>query len=147
MPEHDLWLDSQVVRDLSFVSHAHTDHARRHRRALLTADTLALIPAHLRPRAHEAASFGQPLKLGGITATLLPASHMRGSAMLLLESNGSRLLYTGDMKLRLGSGQADTPIPEVDVLVMESTYGRPHFLFPDPDTVVDDIARWCGGCL
>jgi Cft2 family RNA processing exonuclease len=33
---HDLWLDPLVVRDFAFVSHAHSDHTRRHAEALMT---------------------------------------------------------------------------------------------------------------
>ena len=44
LPEHRLWLDPLVVRSFAFISHAHTDHARRHKEALLTPQTLALIP-------------------------------------------------------------------------------------------------------
>jgi Cft2 family RNA processing exonuclease len=46
---HGLWLDPLVVRNFAFISHAHTDHARRHKEALLTPQTLALIPAQRRP--------------------------------------------------------------------------------------------------
>ena len=50
LPGHRLWLDPLVVRTFAFISHAHTDHARRHKEALLTPQTLALIPESRRPR-------------------------------------------------------------------------------------------------
>jgi Cft2 family RNA processing exonuclease len=71
---------------------------------------------------------------------------MLGSAQLLFEHEGVRLLYTGDMKLRLGGGR-ETVVPAADVLVIESTYGRPHFLFPDPDAVLEELALWCRRAL
>ena len=36
LPGHRLWLDPLTVRSFAFISHAHTDHARRHKEALLT---------------------------------------------------------------------------------------------------------------
>ena len=30
LPGHRLWLDPLTVRSFAFISHAHTDHARRH---------------------------------------------------------------------------------------------------------------------
>jgi Cft2 family RNA processing exonuclease len=71
---------------------------------------------------------------------------MLGSAQLLFEHDGWRLLYTGDMKLRLGGG-VETEVPGADVLVIESTYGRPHFLFPEPDSMVEEVAFWCRRAL
>ena len=38
-------------------------------------------------------------------------------------------------------------MPKANVLVMESTYGRPHFRFGDPDSTVESIARWCRRAL
>src|SRR5262249_53793390 len=52
-----------------------------------------------------------------------------------------------DLKLRHGAGQADTSIPRADVVVIESTYGRPHFRFPDTDSVTEQVARWCRRAL
>jgi Cft2 family RNA processing exonuclease len=144
---HDLWLDPLTVRDLAFVSHAHTDHTRRHRNALMTEGTLHLLPPERRPRATRLVAPGEACRLGDATLTLHDAGHMLGSAQLLFEHDGSRLLYTGDLKLRHGSRQPDTPIPPADVVVIESTYGRPHFRFPDLDTVTEVVALWCRRAL
>jgi Cft2 family RNA processing exonuclease len=144
---HGLWLDPLTVRDLAFVSHAHTDHARRHREAVLTEGTLTLLRPPLRPRAVRVLPPGAELELAGARLSLHEAGHMLGSAQLLFEHGGCRLLYTGDLKLRRGSGAGPTPIPCCEVLVIESTYGRPHFRFPDPDTGAEVVARWCRRAL
>jgi Cft2 family RNA processing exonuclease len=143
LPGHRLWLDPLVVRSFAFISHAHTDHARRHREALLTPQTLALIPAERRPRGWRMLGYDEPMRRDQATVTLIPAGHMLGSAQLLLEHDGVRLLYTGDLKLRVPGSRVPTAIPRAEVLIIESTYGRPHFRFGDPDTTVEAIARWC----
>ncbi len=43
LPEAGLWLDPQRRTPLAFVSHAHSDHARRHDRVLATPETLELM--------------------------------------------------------------------------------------------------------
>ena len=144
---HGLWLDPLTVRDLAFVSHAHTDHARRHREAVMTEGTLALLPPPLRPRAVRLLTPGSSLDLGGARLSLHDAGHMLGSAQLLFEHGGCRLLYTGDLKLRRWGGGGLTAIPRCDVLVIESTYGRPHFRFPDPDAATELVAAWCRRAL
>ncbi len=144
---HDLWLDPLTVRDLAFVSHAHTDHTRRHRNALMTEGTHLLLTPERRPRGSRLLPVGEPCQVGHATVTLVDAGHMLGSAQLLFEHDGCRLLYTGDLKLRHGGGRPDTMIPAADVVVIESTYGRPHFRFPDPDSVAEAVAGWCRAAL
>jgi len=141
--DHDLWLDPLTVRERAFVSHAHTDHARRHRLAVMTPGTLALLPHDRRPRRACLLELGETAQLGTATVSLHDAGHMLGSAQLLVEHEGHRLLYTGDLRLRQLGGKPDIPVPRAEVLVIESTYGRPEFRFPDPDSVVGEIAGWC----
>jgi DNA ligase-1 len=144
---HDLWLDPLTVRDLAFVSHAHTDHTRRHRTAVMTTATLDLLTADRRPRGTRLLALGEAYAHGDATLSLHDAGHMLGSAQLVFEHGGCRLLYTGDLKLRRGRGLPDTVIPLAEVVVIESTYGKPHFRFPDPDTVAEVVARWCRKAL
>ena len=144
---HDLWLDPLTVRDLAFVSHAHTDHTRRHRSALMTGGTHAMLTPDRRPRGVRLLALEERHQLGEATVSLHCAGHMLGSAQLLFEYGGWRLLYTGDLRLRRGAVQPDTPIPAADVIVIESTYGKPHFRFPDPDSVAEHVARWCHRAL
>lgn len=64
--------------------------------------------------------------IGDITIQLLNAGHIPGSSQVLLETNGKRLLYTGDYntaKTRLLSG-ADIEYGELDAVITESTYSE-----------------------
>lgn len=144
---HGIWLDPLVVRNFAFISHAHTDHARRHKQALLTPETLALIPEGRRPRGWHVLGYDEPMHRDGATVTLHPAGHMLGSAQLHFHHGGASLLYTGDIKLRQPSAHRRTPVPRADVLIIETTYGRPHFRFGDPDSTVEMIALWCRRAL
>jgi Cft2 family RNA processing exonuclease len=147
LPGHRLWLDPLVVRTFAFISHAHTDHARRHKEALLTPQTLALIPESRRPRGWRMLGYHEPMRRGEATLTLYPAGHMLGSAQLLFGHEGTTLLYTGDIKLRQPGRVPETFVPKADVLIVETTYGRPHFRFGDPDSTVEAIAIWCRRAL
>lgn len=70
-------------------------------------------------------SYHDPLELpSGITATFTDAGHILGSAMITLERNGKKFLFTGDI------GNVPQPlmnppevVPEYDYLLMESVYG------------------------
>ncbi|MFW6117025.1 MAG: MBL fold metallo-hydrolase [Thermoproteota archaeon] len=65
-------------------------------------------------------------KVGDIKFKLLNAGHIPGSAQILMEAEGKRLLYTGDFNTqdtRLLEG-ADTDYGELDAVIMESTYAN-----------------------
>lgn len=58
--------------------------------------------------------------------TFKNAGHVPGSAMVLLEAEGKKILYTGDAKLRtteLVKGPDLNELKDIDVLIIESTYG------------------------
>ena len=73
--------------------------------------------------------YNKPQDLGGAKVTYLDAGHIPGSASVLLEYAGKRILYTGDIN------SSDTRLLEglrykagdIDILICESTYGdRDH---------------------
>ena len=62
--------------------------------------------------------------------TLHPAGHILGSAQCLLaHDHHGTLLYTGDFKLPRGSAEP-CATPHADVLIMETTFGLPRYVFP-----------------
>lgn len=61
-----------------------------------------------------------------IKVNLFDAGHILGSAGILLESNGKKIFYTGDISLdnqELTPG-AELPDTEIHTLILESTYGN-----------------------
>jgi Cft2 family RNA processing exonuclease len=75
--------------------------------------------------------------------TLYPAGHILGSAMILFEKNGMRLLYTGDFKLQPGLTSEAIQVPKADVLIMESTYGHPDYCFNQKrNKLKDELNQW-----
>jgi Cft2 family RNA processing exonuclease len=141
VPALDLWLDATRVKDFSFVSHAHTDHATRHRRVLATPETLELLE-HRRGRTQAmTAPFNQPLTLTDHQVTLFPAGHILGSAQILIEGD-RRLVYTGDFKLHSGVCARPAEVRPCDILVMECTFGLPHYVFPPFQETVERLANF-----
>lgn len=131
-----------------FISHAHTDHLGAHGEVILTAPTARFMQARLggRRRQHVLA-FGVPGEFDGpetpYRVTLLPAGHILGSAMALVEAGGESLLYTGDFKLRSGLAAEPCQPRHAEVLLMETTFGRPEFRFPPAEQVWARIVEFC----
>lgn len=159
LPELRLWLDAHApigADEAVFVSHAHSDHTARHARVILSPPTQKLMRARVAgERTEHVLEFGQrhPLQpLSGTEAaeafvTLLPAGHIFGSAMSLLETPVGSLLYTGDFKLRRGLSAEPCEPRSADVLIMETTYGRAQYVFPPTQVVMTGLVRFCREAL
>jgi predicted metal-dependent RNase len=144
LPGLQLWLDPRLPRPRAVVSHAHSDHVAPHPVGFMTPATGRLV-SHRRTvigRVH-ALPYGTPFSLGGARLSLHPAGHVLGSAQTLLETDFGRVLYTGDLKLRAGLTAAAASVVPADVLVLESTFGKPRYRFPDSGEVVEAVLRWC----
>ncbi len=150
LPQIGWWLDAPSAVERSFVSHAHSDHIAPHREILCTAATARLMQARLsaRPRAHLLA-FGQTEALTPDAAvTLHPAGHILGSAQCLLaHDREGTLLYTGDCKLEAGLAAEACVMPHADVLIMETTFGLPRYVFPPAAEVRAAIVTFCREAL
>ena len=60
-----------------------------------------------------------------------------------MEWDGRRLLYSGDFKLRPGLSAERTEVPPAASVIMDTTFGKPRYRFPDTEEVTADIRRWC----
>jgi len=133
----DLGIDIRRRQPRGFVSHAHADHIAPHETAYGTPATVAMYRHRLgQKRRVVELPFHQPYAWDDIQLTTLPAGHMFGSSMLLAESANGSLLYTGDFKLGDSATAERAVTPPVDVLVMESTFGQPHYRWPDREEVL-----------
>lgn len=145
-----LALDVRRRQPHGFVSHAHADHIGPHELAYCTPATACLY--RLRMGEHRRVvevPYRVPHQFGEARLTTYPAGHCLGSAMALIECDGASLLYTGDFKLGESATAEAAELPRADVLVMESTFGRPRYRLPPREQtvaqllelVVDALAR------
>lgn len=142
VPAADLWLDPGRRRARAFVSHAHGDHIGRHRAIFATRATAALMRARLGPLDVEELAWGEWRELGGdCRLRLHPAGHILGAAQVEIERRGERLVYTGDFRLERSETCEPATIVPCDVLVMECTFGRPHYRFPPRAEVVPRLVE------
>ncbi len=149
LPEIGLWLDPGLAVPTAWISHGHSDHARAaHGLVFATDETLTVygIRVGAAPEMRPMPA-GQPWEYRGARLTAFPAGHILGSAQLLVEYQGERLVYTGDVKLR--PPLCGTPAQSVpcDRLIVESTFGLPIFRFLDCDEARRRIAAFAQECL
>ena len=163
----DLWIDSMRSRERCYVSHGHSDHAREHERILATPRTASICRARFArreqravqtslletvqqprpPSVFEEHAFNAPWSEGDHRLTLFSAGHVLGSSQLLIEGERGSFVYTGDFKLEASLTAEPPEVKRCDVLLMECTYGRPHYAFPPRDEVAGDMAAFAKDAL
>jgi len=136
----DLWIDSMRSRERGYVSHGHSDHAREHRVVVTTPNTAAICRSRFRllPTFEEHA-FNAPWEERDHRLTLFSAGHVLGSSQLMIEGEAGSFVYTGDFKLEPSLTVEPPEVKRCDVLLMECTFGRPHYVFPPRDEVAGEM--------
>lgn len=111
------------------ISHAHSDHLPKRvvGREVIASDTTLRC---LNGRSKKQLSMASP---DGVT--MLDAGHMAGSRMFQVEVSGRSVLYTGDLCTRDRCGNRGAKPVKTDVLIIESTYGRPRYVFPPSEVI------------
>lgn len=88
--------------------------------------------------------YHQPTDLsGGDQLTLFDAGHILGSATVLLEISGKKLVFSGDVGHFPGTLlPPPQPPPEADWLVMEATYGNREHQEKDRLAILQEAINW-----
>jgi putative mRNA 3-end processing factor len=118
----------------ALITHGHSDHARPgHGAVLATPATLAIMAARLGPgfaASAQPAAFGETIAINGVRVSFHPAGHILGSAQILVEANGLRIVASGDYKRRPDPTCAGFEPIRCDFFVSEATFGLPVFCHP-----------------
>jgi Cft2 family RNA processing exonuclease len=147
LPAFDLWLDPRRESGHAWVSHAHSDHAcGLHGEVWASPATLEIyrlrFPLNGREQVAHPMAWGEPVTFRGAQLTAFPAGHILGAAQLLIETDGERIVYTGDIKLRPPLCGEKTEVVACDRLIIESTFGLPVYHFLDREAARDRITAF-----
>jgi putative mRNA 3-end processing factor len=135
----DIWIDPSAARDRAVVTHGHADHARGgHGQTWATPETLAIMRLRYGTQDGHALRYGDSFEAGGVRFSLHSAGHVLGSAQVLMEYKGERVVVTGDYKRRPDPTCAPfEPVP-CDIFITEATFGLPVFRHPP---IAGEIAK------
>ena len=130
----DFHIDPIVPVPRAVITHGHSDHAvPGHAQVLATEPTIAIMRqryADLAGGNLQSARYGEQIRLGELSVTLVPAGHVLGSAQLVLEQRGCRVVVSGDYKRRPDPTCAAFEPQQCDLFVTEATFGLPVFRHP-----------------
>jgi putative mRNA 3-end processing factor len=86
----------------------------------------------------QIAAIGETLTINGVSVRFVPAGHVLGSAQIVVEKDGMRIVVSGDYKRRADATCLPFEPVKCDVFITEATFGLPVFRHPDDH---DEIGR------
>ena len=141
-PPGDFFVDPVRGVERAVITHGHSDHARPgHRRALATPETLAIMASRMgagHAQERQAIAYGECISINGVDVTLVPAGHVLGSAQVVIEWKGLRIVVSGDYKRSADPTCTGFETVKADVFVTEATFALPVFRHPP---AADEIAK------
>ncbi|WP_172124200.1 ligase-associated DNA damage response exonuclease [Devosia sp. 919] len=139
----DAFIDPSTPKARAIITHGHADHARAgHGAVLATPDTIAIMKVRYGEDCadqFQALPFGEPLAIDDTRITFYPAGHILGSAQVLIEQDGQRVVVTGDYKRLADRTAQPYELVQCDLLVTEATFGLPVFQHPKPQTEIERL--------
>jgi len=142
-------VDGFARRPIRVLTHAHSDHLVGLKDSIIYSNHIIATPATLElvveleyvPSRYKAIykrkaiglDYYQTVEFNREKIMLLPSDHILGSAQVLVEVDEYRLGYTGDFKL----GGKTAVMKDLDVLVIEATYGHPDIRRVFKEDVID----------
>ena len=141
-PPADVFIDPMQPVPRALVTHGHSDHARAgHDAVMATPETLGIMAVRYGDdfaREQQAMRYGEVITINGVAISFHPAGHVLGSAQILFEWQGFRIVVSGDYK-RLPDRTAGSFEPiRCNVFVTEATFGLPVFRHPPTG---DEVAK------
>ncbi|GAU81264.1 ligase-associated DNA damage response exonuclease [Bosea sp. BIWAKO-01] len=139
-PPADIHIDPVRPVGRALITHGHSDHARAgHGAVLATRETLAIMALRYGEgftQSRQEAVPGATTSIGPVDIRFVPAGHVLGSAQIVVESKGLRIVVSGDYKRERDPTCAGFEPVSCDVFITEATFGLPVFRHPPADAEI-----------
>jgi putative mRNA 3-end processing factor len=136
----DFHVDPVRRVERAVITHGHADHARPgNGHVLATHETIAIAEARYgnsAGRSLQRVRYGEVTRIGDVSVRLVPAGHVLGSAQVVLEHRGERIVVSGDYKRSRDPTCAPFEVVTCDAFITEATFGLPVFRHPPASTEV-----------
>jgi putative mRNA 3-end processing factor len=143
----DFFIDPVRVSPRALITHGHADHARPgHGAVMATRETLALMELRYGAdfsETRQTAVYRQSMRMGEALVSFHPAGHVLGSAQILIDVAGYRVVVSGDYKRGHDPTCAPFEVLRCDAFISEATFGLPVFRHPDPRHEVGRLLDSC----
>ncbi len=140
-------LDSCPDSGIALISHSHMDHVAGFSgkcKKYATLETIKTFKARNKRKKLDITEveIGDTIEFQSTTIEILNAGHVLGSSMFrIIFDNGHSVLYTGDFNIVDSLVHKGAKPVEADVLVLDATYGRPEYVFPERPQIYSEIIQ------
>ncbi|HEX6219329.1 MAG TPA: ligase-associated DNA damage response exonuclease, partial [Sphingomicrobium sp.] len=118
----------------------HADHARGgHGAVWATPETLAIMATRYGEQRDNRIAYDESVRIGEVDVRFVPAGHVLGSAQIVLEYGGERVVVSGDYKRRPDPTCPPFVVTPCDIFITEATFGLPVFRHPDTGSEIDRL--------
>jgi putative mRNA 3-end processing factor len=91
------------------------------------------------PQSGQAIAYDEAIRVGDVEVRFAPAGHVLGSAQIVLEHRGEKVVVSGDYKRRPDpTCPCFVPVP-CDIFITEATFGLPVFRHPETGSEIDRL--------
>jgi putative mRNA 3-end processing factor len=144
----DFFIDPVRPCPRALITHGHADHARSgHGAVLATRETLAIMELRYGAdfcQTRQSVVYGERVRMGDVGVSFHPAGHVLGSAQILIEADGYRVVVSGDYKRRADPTCTPFEVLRCHAFISEATFGLPVFRHADPHDEVIRLLASCG---
>lgn len=91
--------------------------------------------------------YGESIRHGDLEIIAHNAGHILGSAQFEVRSPNLTLVYTGDINYRNMLTTKAADVISCDILILETTYGHPNYVFPRLGETCVELVNWALGTL
>ncbi len=141
----NFYIDAMRPVEVDVVTHGHADHARSgHKRVFATPETAEIMKIRYGEDCAgevNAIDYSQKFQLGDVTVSFEPAGHILGSAQVVMEYEGTKIVVSGDYKRRRDPTCKPFKVVQCDVFITEATFGLPVFRHPDTEHEVAKLIK------
>jgi len=135
-------MDGFPPHGLGFLSNAHVRVSIGNTKLVTTKTTAVL--SGLSENHVLMSPFDRTFAVGKLDLELLPSGHIPGAASLFVRWENGHFLYTGPINPKCGVDLEPCGMRRSDVLITESRYGHPDFVFPeDREEVLGSLVEKC----
>ena len=125
----------------SLTSHAHSDHFLKTNSLMSSFETKEIIEKTFNKELDIEPFTKKKEIIEDVFVTPLNAGHILGSNMFLFENCCGSILYTGDFKTSNSLLFKGAKATSADTLIIESTFGKDKYIFPNRDQVYLDFSE------
>jgi Cft2 family RNA processing exonuclease len=131
----------------AFVSHGHLDHLAAFKNDTISKysskETFQIASSYgFNVKNWSQINFNKEVKMDNITVIPHNSGHVLGSYEYEVITPEGTILFTGDFNTEWTKTMKPAEPRKCDILIIESTFGLPNFVFPNEDIVGRDMINW-----